>query len=431
MLKDKMYNKQKKIKVLAYLDAPTCATGFGTVSRNILMGLQSTGLYDINVLGINYWGDPHEYPFKIWPVGTNSENDPYGRKKIFNMIRKMDFDILFFLQDTFILDFLPELHTVLNQAGKKFKSICYYPIDGRPKKQWLTNVDACDYTVAYSEFGKRESMKANPDIKEPQIIPHGTNITDFFVVSEQQRKSFRAQYFGALADTFIFTNVNRNQQRKDIPRTILAFSEFKKQVKNSTLYLHMAKEDQGWNIPNVLEYYGLDITKDVILPENFGPNQGYPLNIVNLIYNASDCVLSTTLGEGWGLAWTEAMATKTPVIMPDNTSLSENIDDENGWLVKSGSNNSLFTIVPHDNDIVRPLVDVDDLVKTMLEIYNNPGEAKRRANNAYNWVTTKMSWEGNIVPKWVELFNKAYEELRSSDPSKIEKKIGTIGTEII
>ena len=89
--------QQKKIKVLAYQDAPICATGFGTVSRNILQGLYNTGKYEIEVLGINYWGDPYDFPAKIWPVGTNKERDPYGRQKICGMIPQMDYDILFFL----------------------------------------------------------------------------------------------------------------------------------------------------------------------------------------------------------------------------------------------------------------------------------------------------------------------------------------------
>ena len=93
--------QQKKIKILAYLDSPSCATGFATVSRNILMGLYATGRYDIEILGINYWGDPHTLPMKIWPVGTNKERDPYGRKKICGMISQMDYDVLFFLQEFF------------------------------------------------------------------------------------------------------------------------------------------------------------------------------------------------------------------------------------------------------------------------------------------------------------------------------------------
>jgi glycosyltransferase involved in cell wall biosynthesis len=291
-------DKMKKIKILAYCDSPTCATGFGTVSRNILSGLYATGKYDIDILGINYWGDPHGFPFRIWPVGINAERDPYGRKKIFNMIQQMDFDVLFFLQDSFIMDFLPELHKQLRAKGKEFRSICYYPVDGVPKAQWLNNVNACDYVVAYSEFGKQQSKDVLPAMKDLLVIPHGANTKDYFVASEKDTRAFRSQFFASQADKFVFTNLNRNQQRKDIPRTIAAFNEFHKQVPNSLLYLHMAKKDQGWDLPEIVKAYGLSTSEDVIFPENFGPNQGYPRNIVNMIYNISDCVVSTTLGEG-------------------------------------------------------------------------------------------------------------------------------------
>lgn len=431
MSKNKFNNSpvvQKKIKILAYMDSPTCATGFGTVSRNILSGLYNTGKYDISVLGINYWGDPHNFPMRIWPVGTNQERDPYGRKKITSMIPQMDYDVLFFLQDTFILDFLPELLPYLKSNGKIQKSIVYFPIDGEPKQRWIQNIDACDYLVAYSEFGKAEAKKAYPSVKDMKIIPHGVNTSEYYVIDKKESDGFRKQYFGSVSDKFIFTNLNRNQQRKDIPRTIAAFAEFKKHVNGSILYLHCARKDQGWDLPEIVERYGLSISKDVIFPERFGPNQGYPRNIVNLIYNASDCVISTSLGEGFGLSWIEAMATKTPVIMPDNTVMGEFINEDNGYLVRSGSNSSLFTVIPNDNEVCRPLVDVDDMVEKMLDVYNNRQEAKRRAENAYNWVTTTMDWNKNIVPQWVELFDKVLGESQNTDkPVVVDEK--TILTE--
>lgn len=414
-------NQDRKIKVLAYCDSPTCATGFGTVSRNILGGLFATGKYQVDILGINYWGDPHNFPFRIWPTGTNQERDPYGRKKVCNMIPGMEYDLLFFLQDTFILDFLPELHNYLrSNASREFRSICYYPVDGVPKKDWIKNVSVCDFVVAYSNFGKEQSKSVYPEVGDPYVIPHGANVHDYFVVNKEETLNFRSQYFGSLADKFIFTNLNRNQQRKDIPRTIQAFYEFRKQVPDSILYLHMAKNDQGWNLPEVISAYGFNMQEDVIFPDRFGPNQGYPRQVVNLIYNASDCILSTTLGEGWGLSWIEAMATKTPIIMPANTALIESITEDRGWLVKSGSNPSLFTVLPHDNEVVRPLVDVEDMVNNMLAVYNNPQEAKRRAENAYNWVTTKMDWQTSIVPLWDEIFTKAYDDLIAGKGAVVE-----------
>jgi len=220
---------------------------------------------------------------------------------------------------------------------------------------------------------------------------------------------FRTRYFGPHANKFIFTNLNRNQQRKDIPRTIQAFVEFRKHVKDSILYLHMAQQDQGWNLTEICKAYKLDTTKDVIFPENFGPNQGYPRQVVNMLYNCSDCVISTTLGEGWGLSWIEAMATKTPVIMPGNTALVECITDYKGYLTKSGADPSHFTILPHDNEIIRPLVDVEDMVEKMLHVYNNYDEAMERAEKAYEWVRNELNWQGKIADKWVSIFDKMYE----------------------
>ena len=294
----------KKTKIIAYMDSPTVATGFATVSRNILEALYKTGRYEIDVLGINYWGNPHTTNYRIFPVGTNSDHDPYGRKKVFGMIPQMmgDQTILFFLQDTFILDFLPQLHEKLNADGKKYVSLAYFPVDGKPKEQWLKNVNSVDYPVTYSEWGKKQIFDVYPEFnKDLMTIPHGANLKDFYVLNQKDITSFKSQFFGENRDKFIFSNIGRNQQRKDIPRMIMAFKEFQKQVPNSILYNQMAKKDQGWNLPEVCNSLGLSTTKDVIFPENFGPNQGYPIEVVNMIYNCSDCIVSTTLAEGWGL----------------------------------------------------------------------------------------------------------------------------------
>lgn len=407
----KKFRNQKKIKVVAYCDSPTCATGFGTVSRNIFEGLYRTGRYDINVLGINYWGDPHNFPYRIWPTGTNAEKDPYGRQKVINMIPHMEFDLLFFLQDTFIVDFLPKLIPHLKkQRTDPFKSIMYYPIDSILKKKWADNISVVDTLVSYCDFGKQETLKVMPD-REIEVIYHGVSTSEYHPLDKGELKAFKNQYFGEFAGRFIITNLNRNQQRKDIPRTIVAFKKFKEIVPDSLLYLHCAMQDQGWDLPEVCRLMGLDISKDVIFPKNFGPNQGYPREVVNALYNCSDVVISTTVGEGMGLAWIEAMATKTPVIMPANTAMIEFITEDRGYLVKSGSNDSLCTTLPHDNEVTRFLSDVDDLVAKLVHVYENRDEALQKAENAYKWVTTKMDWQKHIAPQWVKMFDRSYEQL--------------------
>ena len=399
----------KKTKVIFYGDSPTCATGFGQVSRNILPALHNSGRYEVDILGINYWGDPHNYPFNIWPMAVNGQRDPYGRQRLQQHLidPNLQFDILFFLQDTFILDFLPGMLANLIKAGKRFKSVYYYPIDGIPKSQWIDSVNSVDYPVTYTQFGWDQSVKIQPSLEEKlNIIPHGINPKVFFPAPAAQVKEFREQFFGQLADKFIVTNVNRNQQRKDIPGTIRAFKEFRRHRPDSILYLHMMAQDQGWNLPEVIKAFELDITKDVILPQNFTASTGFPLEILNLVYNASDVVISTTVGEGWGLSWTEAMATKTPIVFPQNTCLGEYITEETGYPYPSGGDPDHITVLPHDNEIPRPTSHIGKMVEQMVALYDDREEAAKRAQAAYDMVHSTLIWDEHINPKWVDLFDQ-------------------------
>jgi glycosyltransferase involved in cell wall biosynthesis len=169
----------------------------------------------------------------------------------------------------------------------------------------------------------------------------------------------------------------------------------------------MAIKDQGWNLDEVCNSLGLSMKTDVIFPQNFGPNQGYPIQVVNVLYNACDCVISTDLGEGFGLSWIEGMATKTPVISPNNTVRPELISDDIAYLVDSGTNENLYTILPNDNEVLRPLVDIDHLAKTMRHVVDNPEEAKEKAEVAYKHVMENFTWEHSIVPQWTKLFEEA------------------------
>lgn len=396
------------------MDSPSCATGFGSVSRNILVPLHETGNFDITILGINYWGDPHEFPFfKIWPVGMNAEKDPYGRKMVQDRVLDSEFDILFMIQDSFILEFVKEFIPKL-KYNKKFKSIIYFPIDGVPKKSWIEAMEVADYPVTYTQFAFNECIKAYPPIKDKlRIIPHGSNTKDFYPVDYSEMLEFRTKYFGPLADRFIVTNVNRNQQRKDIARCLLAFKEFKKRIGNdkAILYLHMAVHDQGWKLDEVVEACGLEINRDVIFPVNFGPNKGFPIEILNLIYNASDVVVSSSLGEGWGLSTTESLSTETPVLFPDNTASSEIIGKDRGLLIKSGHTVGHFVVLPNDNEVVRPIISIEDMVDKLELLYNDEVLRHRLAENGKKWVDENLVWDKHIVPKWKEIIDEAVRSL--------------------
>lgn len=415
---------QQTIKVLALCDYG-CSTGFGQVASNIMQRLNATGKYEITVVGINY--DPaididlNRWPGRIIPAVTVSDMyniDVYGRQKFLNELGKGKYDLVFIIQDTFIIQTIVEqINETRNALEHKFATIMYYPIDAAPKKEWIEQcVSQIDFPVPYTNYARKESVAVWPEVADllQEPIYHGTNLKDFYPIEDKAViKDFRHQYFnGEADDAFLITNVNRNQPRKDVMRSLMILSELKKRGhKNAKMYLHMAHEDSGGNILVMANHFGLSLNDDFILPspKAFTVNQGLPIEVINLIYNASDMVLSTTLGEGWGLSITEAMATKTPLVVPNNTSLTEMCADNRAYLVPSGASSSMwFCLGGNDNERLRPLMDVSSAADAIEKVMQG---RLPDIDGAYAWAN-KYSWD-YVCESWLQVFDRAYKHAQT------------------
>lgn len=412
-----------KTRVLAWGDY-ACGTGFGTVMRNILGNLNKTGNYDIDVIGVNYDGGPYDtnkWPGRLWPAISalrtqGPYGDVFGRQVFLDRLAQDDYDIVFIVQDTFIL--LPIVNHILELQRSKpnsFKTIYYYPFDCAPNPDWVTQcVAQFDYPVAYTEYAKNESRKVIGAFADSQnVIYHGTNNKDFFPLSDEKRKESRKLVFPEqLQEKFIILNANRNQGRKDVSRSLMILKELKDRgIEQAYLYMHMQESDFGGSILNMARSIGVEFEKDFTIPnpQQFSAHSGFPIEMLNQIYNASDAYLTTTHGEGWGLTITEAMATNLPVIAPDNTSIPEILGDDRGWRIPSGHTPSHWIIKENDNERMRPLMDVEKAADAIQYIIENPEVAKQRAKNAYKWVS-EHRWV-DVCRQWNDLFDDARKAL--------------------
>jgi glycosyltransferase involved in cell wall biosynthesis len=136
----------------------------------------------------------------------------------------------------------------------------------------------------------------------------------------------------------------------------------------------------------------------------------------------ADLLITTTTGEGWGLSITEAMASKLPVVAPNHTACREIIgsDWDRGFLVESGGKDGTFTWGPHDRNVLRPRVWIDDMVIKMhyvwimwsgggltegeKDVYKaDPEVLKQIVDRAYEWVPT---WD-SVGEAWRAIFARA------------------------
>ncbi len=418
--------EQKKIKILWYSDTPVCSTGFGVVAKNILKGLVETGKYDIKVMGINHWDawyDQQEYPYKIYIAGLNPERDNLGREAFKRLIANEDFDILFTLNDFNVINhFVPVIKKI--RQKKRFKWIAYCPLDADfVVREMVSHFLEADYPVAYNEWSKKLIIDKVPELDgKIRQIYHGCETNEFYPLSDAEKKQWRKTFFPKLPENdFLLINVNRNQWRKDLSRTMYAYKLFHKKHPDSMLYLHSKVNDTGGNLVEQSANIGLDYRKDIIFTENqFASGKGVTIETLNRLYNCADAVVSTTLGEGHGLSCTEAFCVQVPAIFPRNTSLMELIGDneERGYLADCGTTNSEWTMAYGDSNFKRPLTNVDSFVEKLEGAYNNRQDTSK-IDKAYEWAKAH-DW-GTIRNQWNELFDKAFKDLCTL---KSIKKVG-------
>jgi len=415
-----------KTRVLAWGDY-ACSTGFGTVMKNIMGNLYSTDNYDLDIVGVNYDGGPYDtakWPGTLWPAISalrtqGPYGDVFGRQVFLDLLSQRDYDIVFIVQDTFILQpIIPQIQELQRTKAKTFSTIYYYPFDCAPREEWVSQcVAAIDFPVAYTEYAKNESRKILGKFADKQdVVYHGTNTNDFFPMSPAERKQARENIFPALKDKFLILNVNRNQGRKDVSRSLMIQKQLINMgVKDTFLYMHMQETDFGGSISQMARAIGLDPNNDYTVPDprQFGAHSGFPIEFLNAIYNASDAYLTTTHGEGWGLSITEAMATKLPVIAPNNTSIPEILGEDRGWKINSGHTPSHWIIKDNDNERMRPLMDVEEAANTIKYIMDNRDEAAERAEKAYEWVLDH-TWD-KVCRDWVSIFKRAANKSKSAN----------------
>lgn len=403
-------------------------TGFARVSENIIPHLKKhfKGNLKLDICAINYFGESYqedENTFVFSARLNDPDEDPFGRKFFLKRLSDYDYDGIFIILDSGgIVPIVQHLRYIKQEKKKRntklFKSILYFPVDCGMIPELLEGIEFFDKVITYTEYGRNVIYQHRPELKgKIEVIPHGINKKEFFPIKEI--RDSRIAYFGENADKFIFTNVSRNQFRKDIPTTIFAYIELRKlwkahnksvaisnELPEPFLYLHCHPEDPlGWNIRAI--FLQTDLVEDVhykLLPK-VHEKEMVDDEMLNMIYNASDALLTTTLGEGWGFIYSEAAATRKPIIAPYSTSFVEMSGyGKNGYMCE--------TIIPFcsmQDNLIREQVDYIEVAEKMLECMSdsvhNHNKIQGMIDRNQKWVEA-IEWS-TLSVKWIEKF-KAY-----------------------
>lgn len=436
----------EKIKVAFVCDF-AAASGFAAVAHQLAHHLDELGTYDIKVLGINYYGQPHPWAkrFDVWPAKLGGDFLGVGYLK--NFMQEVQPDLLFLFQDFWNIPlYIGEIH-----HGFKKGIVTYYPVDSpNMKGEYMVAMAAAAEVACYTDFGIEESVRASKEaynairnmaehnnvdytsnirvsvraglvgqgaapveidvspyrlkqLMRPQNyhkIPHGIDLEHFHHIGKDEARD----KVKVPRDWFIVGNVNRNQSRKRQDLTIQAFADFAKDKPNARLLLHSVRNDiKGWDLVQLAQYY--DVTDKMIMTHDMFPSKEATIEQLNLIYNTLDVQINTGGGEGWGLTSFEGAGCKVPQIVP-NWSATKEIWEGSGKLIDVAA----IRHEPMMINTAQAVIDYKHCSQLLSELYENDELREQVGNDCYE-VTQRpeYSWE-TIAEKLDSVFLSALGE---------------------
>lgn len=297
-----------KPRILLLSDAVS-HTGFARVSHSLLAHLRHN--WDVSVLGINYRGDPHSYPYPIYPARNGG--DIWGVGRYQELVKKVQPDLVFIIQDPW--------NVVEYTALKGDEKIVAYMAVDAPCLPRLSGLNDLDLAIWYTDFGQREGEKAGYN-GESIVIPHGVNTDVYRPLDRLECR--RALKLDFPDDAFIVGNVGRNQSRKRLDLTVKYFARWVQRERlpaNVYLWIHAARTDMGCDFVRLADYWG--VADRLICSSDVKPGCGVTEQDLVRVYNAFDVQINTSIGEGWGLPTMEGMACGVPQVAGDWSGLGE------------------------------------------------------------------------------------------------------------
>lgn len=393
------------MKIFFVGDSPTVDTGFGVVSKNLLPRLQKMG-HEIVVQGINEYGDSprklKKFDFPIYPMDKGGPEQVYGIRKVWPNVRYENPDLLFLLNDPWLIK--NYIETKPPEVGRYLKYVAYYPTDAAPmKREWMEVLNQLDAQVCYSKYAEDVVTQSNNNKRPDNLyqIYHGVDTNIYYPVDQRVAR----QKLGIPEDLFVFGMVARNQPRKRFDLLMMAFAQFAKDKPKAKLYLHTGFHDIGFDIPNLAKQ--LDLDNKLIVTPDLTPNQGVTEEEMNYIYNSFDVNVLISLGDGFGLPVAESMAVGCPQIVSGHSCLRELVEGHGGLVVK----NSAWILNSGGMNTWGGITDVNDLVKQMNFMYNNHEKRIQMGEEAYRFITqAQFSWD-YAAQQFDELFGRIFHRI--------------------
>ncbi len=207
---------------------------------------------------------------------------------------------------------------------------------------------------------------------------------------------------GYFKDKFIFLSIMGWSERKGVKRLMEAYIREFSIHENVILYIK-----GGWYDENkaLLEYM---VAKQKVnkkdSPMVYIDFSRYSDEMLPSLYKSANAFVLPSLGEGWGLNYTEAMSMGLPTIGTQSTSMVDFMTQINSFPIrieKMATEPDCDWITPDYIGRKFAIPDIDSLRKQMRDVYSYRNGYLKQPEYARQDMLTKFTWE-KASDKWIE-----------------------------
>ena len=175
-----------------------------------------------------------------------------------------------------------------------------------------------EYVFTVSEHAKNDIVSHYFIDPEKVIVTYNAVNECFRVLNDDEINEIELRSRYAIGQQPFILTVGNLQPRKNLPRLIKAFNEWKSESHKSCKLVIVGKK--AWMYSDVLK--SVEMKPDNIVLTDYVSNE----DLVRM-YNAAECFIYPSFFEGFGIPPLEAMACGTPVAVSNVTSLPEVVGD--------------------------------------------------------------------------------------------------------
>ncbi len=440
----------RKKRILWVNEAHWQGTGYSVYGKEILSRLNKVEEFQVAELATHV--DRKDIriansPWKVYPNRPLDSDEDFQSyisspsrifgENTFNSVL-IDFkpDIVMDIRDWWMFEF---------QQRSPYRDFFHWAImptvDAFPQNpMWINTFASADSVLSYSEFGRDTLLRQSDSINFVGIAPPCANKEIFDKVPDKNKHK---DDMGLDSSVFLVGTVMRNQRRKLYPDLFKAFRQYLDENKTpeAYLYCHVFYPDIGWEIPELLNRFGLenrvlfgykckncgDVSMDFyrdsmchcgkckqFKKKLIGVNNSVDGAELSKIYNTFDLYVQYANSEGFGMPQLEAAFCGVPVAAINYSAMNSVMKNIGGIAM-----NPLALSMECETGCYRAIADNDLLVKVIADAYKNKRDKTKydghngesiysKSRNHYDWDKTARVWIEHLKTIPIKDWSKTY-----------------------